>query len=61
MKNTLKLIKPDPKTTRILPDSKQMPLVPPTFEVELIDFRVKGIKWYTSLMRYDTRQNDKIK
>lgn len=40
---------------RVLPPDIPMALVPPDFKIELIDFMVKNIKWYTSIFRFDSR------
>lgn len=45
----LHVVPDNPK--RILTPDKPMPLVPPVFERELIDFRRNGIKWLNSLVR----------
>jgi hypothetical protein len=37
---------------RVLPQSKPMPLVPPVFEIDLVDMTNKGIKWYYALNRF---------
>lgn len=53
MKNsTLKLIKNEFKTHRVLPKQEPKPLNPPQFEVELINFWNPNLKWFFSIIKY---------
>lgn len=49
----LKVVKNDFKSNRVLPPDEPMPLNPPKFDDELIDFRNPGVKWFTSILKID--------